>query len=72
MDRMNLSLKQWRRLKKMSQTELAEKLAVLANDRVGQSHVSSYERGAMPGWNVGEAIRKLSKGIVTPESFAGK
>lgn len=64
-----MTLKDWRLAKGLTQKMLAEKLNAISGQTVGQTHVSAYEHGVMPGWDVGEAIRKITGGKVKPESF---
>ncbi len=70
---MGLTLKEWRSSKGWSQEKLAATLKELSGEeKVGQTHVSAYERGIEPGWAIGMAITKLTRGKVTPRSFARK
>ncbi len=62
-------LKEWRAGKGWSQQRLATELEKMLGRKVGQSHVSAYERGVMPAWDVGEAIRKITGGKVKPENL---
>jgi len=58
-------LKAWRESKGWSQNHLANTLNKKMNSKFTQAHISAWENGTMPGADVGEAIRKLSKGAVT-------
>lgn len=64
------TLKQWRESKGWSQNHLANSLSKKLGREVTQSNVSAWEGGTMPGADVGEAIRKLSRGAVKWEAQA--
>ncbi len=66
---MALTLKDWRLSEGWSQKELADKLKAMSGEKVGQTHISAYERGSEPGWSIGLAISILTHGKVTPASF---
>ena len=61
-----MHLKQWRLSEGLSRQRLADKLNPLLNRKVPlrDSHIQAWEGGCMPGADVGEALRKLSKGAI--------
>lgn len=53
----------------MSQGELAARLSAALARPVHQQNVHHWESGVMPGADVAEAVRKLTDGQVTGDSF---
>jgi transcriptional regulator with XRE-family HTH domain len=63
--------KEWRKGEKLSQGEVAAKLtaSIKPAKPYRQSHVSGWEKGAMPDALVGEAYLAISKGKVRAGDF---
>jgi hypothetical protein len=59
----------WRTAQGLSQNELAFRLSAVLGRTVQQQHVHHWESGVMPGADVAEAIRTLTGGAVTGDSF---
>lgn len=62
-----MTLQEWRKAKGWSRGHLANALNKKLPDRdtpIGDSHIQAWENGSMPGADVGEVIRKISKGHV--------
>jgi transcriptional regulator with XRE-family HTH domain len=59
-----MMLAEWRKSKGWSQAHLANSLSKKLDRLVTQSNVASWENGGMPGADVGEIIRKMSRGKV--------
>lgn len=62
-----MKLREWRESKGWSRAHLAKTLNKKLNRTeplIGDSHVQAWEGDTMPAADVGEAIRKLSKGLV--------
>ena len=62
----------WRKAAGLSQREVAERLSAALGRPVHQVNVHQWEAGVMPGADVAEAIRILSKGAVTGASYGGQ
>lgn len=69
---MSMTLKDWRKEKGFTQTELADAIKGIVAGKWRQSHVAAWENGTVPGGLPMAAITKLTKGKVTPESFVRK
>ncbi len=59
----------WRKGQGLSQRDVASLLSAALGRPVRQQNVGQWESGVMPGADVAEAIRALTGGRVTGESF---
>lgn len=66
------TLREWRESKKWSQAHLANTLSKRLGKKLYQSHVAAWESGSMPGADIGDAIRKLSGGKVSADTYGRK
>lgn len=64
-----MTLKEWRAGKKWSQAHFANCLSKRVGETFYQSHVQSWENGGVPNAKTAEAIKKITGGKVTPESY---
>lgn len=62
-------LAEWRKSLGLSQKETAERLSARLGRKVHAPSVCQWEHGVMPGADVAEAIRDLTQGRVTGDSF---
>ena len=69
-----MTLKEWRLAKGWTQGQLARaiesQLLRQGKPAISDAHIRSWERGAEPGWSVGEAIRRVTEGEVKPVHLA--
>lgn len=63
------TLAEWRKANGMSQSDLASRLSAALGRTVPQQSVHQWESGVMPGADVAEAVRRLTNGAVTGDSF---
>ena len=63
------TLKEWRTEKGLSQAHFANTLSKKTGETFYQSHVQSWENGGTPNAKTAEAIRKITRGQVTAESY---
>ena len=59
----------WRKQRGLSQREFASRLSKSLGRKVHQQNVQQWESGVMPAGDVAEAIRKMTGGRVTGDSF---
>lgn len=62
-----MNLREWREAKGWSRGHLANTLNKKLPGRetpISDSHIQAWENGSMPGADIGEVIRKISKGHV--------
>ncbi len=65
----SLSLAEWRSGRRLSQSQAAALISAALGRPVRQQNVDQWETGVMPGADVAEAIRTVSGGAVTGDSF---
>jgi transcriptional regulator with XRE-family HTH domain len=71
-----MTLKEWRLSKGWTQGKFAEELTKAVNREgkpaISDAHIRAWEGGTEPGWTIGDAISRLTKGKVKPASFVLK
>jgi hypothetical protein len=65
-----MTLKEWMTANGFSDGAFARLLTDLVKRDIKPQSVFQWKNGAMPRWDVGEAISKATGGKVTPASFA--
>lgn len=65
----SLTLAAWRKAEGISQVETAARLSAILGRPVHGPSVCQWEHGVMPGAKAAEAIRTLTGGRVTGDSF---
>jgi hypothetical protein len=63
-------LKEWRETAGLTTTQFARNVGDKLGREITADHVTAWERGSMPGWDAGEAIRALTGGNVAPKDFS--
>jgi hypothetical protein len=64
-----MTLKEWLLIRGFSDTAFAELLTHLVGREIKPQSVFQWKNGTMPRWDVGDGIRLLTGGKVTPASF---
>lgn len=64
-----MTLKEWRTIKKWSQSHFARTLSKKTGETFYQSHVQSWENGGTPNAKTADAIKKITGGKVTADSY---
>lgn len=64
-----VTLAEWRKARGLSQKEMAARLSARLGRTVHAPSVCQWESGVMPGADVAEAIRAMTRGQVTGDSF---
>ncbi len=64
-----IPLADWRKLEGVSQKEMARRLSIRLGRTVHAPSICQWENGVMPGADVAEAIRAVTKGNVTGDTF---
>jgi transcriptional regulator with XRE-family HTH domain len=65
----SMTLAEWRRSAGLSQKDMAGRLTAILGRKVHAPSICQWERGVMPGADVAEAIRAMSDGAVTGDSY---
>ena len=64
-----LTLAEWRATRRLTQARVAAMLSAHLGRLVRQQNVDQWETGVMPGADVAEAVRVVTGGAVTGDSF---